>query len=248
MRWLRDRVLGAVNHGVENLVWLGAVAVAVLVWSVLGERVTVAAWVLAVAVGAPVALAGAVVLGAAPRSAAGDALAGRYYARHLADALQTLQKVLGGTIPGVTVERFVEDGLLAPARDFLTRRADEEVRLSVLVPADGEWRMAFAAGYRLEAKQRFTLPIPGSFSRYAFESGQITWSHDLRSDPRFAEHPYATHPYRSIVSIPLRSGDDVVGVLNVDSSRRDAFPPEDLTYLRILAAIVEVSWALAYED
>src|SRR5690349_17157185 len=105
MGWIRNRLVGAFNHGIENLAWLGVVAVAVLVWSLLGERVTVAAWVLAVAIGVPVALAGAIVL-AAPRAAPAGVLAGQYYARHLADALQTLQKVIGGAIPGVTVDRF----------------------------------------------------------------------------------------------------------------------------------------------
>ena len=160
---------------------------------------------------------------ASPRSDETEHLAdllelGAWYAIHLYDALESLQKILRGTIPNVSAASYVETGVLQPAREFLMQQPGEDVRLSVLVPQDSEWRMFFAAGYRLESKQRFRMSIDASFSRHAYESGQIQWSHDLPNDPRFIPHPQASRTYYSIISTPIRSGDDVVGVLNVDST------------------------------
>lgn len=169
---------------------------------------------------------------------------GEHYARHLNDVLGTLQKVLQGAIPNVSFETFLEDGMLQPAREFLVQRPGEDVRLSVLVPSEGNWRMAFAAGYRLESKQRFSLPIALSFSRHAFETGKIQWSFDLPNDRRFTPHPQASRTYRSIISVPVRVGDDVVGVFNVDSTFPDAFPRADFTYIELLGSIIGVVCAL----
>jgi GAF domain-containing protein len=241
VRWLWHRLRAAVENGIQTLIWAGLVALAVLLWSVLGTQVALPAWALALLVGGPLAAAGGLAL-ARPR--AGGAVLAAEHAWHLADALQTLQKVLGGTIPGVDVVTFVEAGLLQPARDFLTRRPGEDVRLSILVPEGGEWRMAFAAGYRLEARLGFSLPIVGSFSRHAFESGEIAWSDDLPSDPRFVAHPQAQTEYRSLVSLPIRTGAEVVAVLNVDSTCRDAFRVADFVYVQLLCALVEVVFAL----
>ncbi|MBA3375808.1 MAG: GAF domain-containing protein [Actinobacteria bacterium] len=104
--------------------------------------------------------------------------------------------------------------------------------------------MPFAAGYRLESKQRFSLSIDASFSRHAYESGQIQFSDDLAHDSRFIRHPRASRSYASIISMPIRSGDDVVAVLNVDSTYSHAFPTPDFIYVGLLGAILGVIWSL----
>jgi hypothetical protein len=258
--YLRARFVAALNQGVERFIWVLIIAVAVIAWSFLGDRITVRAWILALAVGLPVAAAGYLLLRwrrlpaideleelrADNERLRAEAELGQHYALHLSDALTTVQKVLTGAIPDVTGAVLIEQGMLEPARDFLMQRPDEDVRLSILVPDDAgaNWFMQFAAGYRLESKHRFSLPIVGSFSRHAYESGEIQWSGDLQGDPRYTPHPQATRDYHSIISIPIFHGDEVVAVFNTDSTYRDAFPEADFVYLRILAGIVEVVWAL----
>jgi len=135
--------------------------------------------------------------------------------------------------------------MLQPAREFLKKRPEEEIRVSVLMPDDGSWRMPFAAGYSLESRQRFSLPIVGSFSRHAFESGETQWSLDLENDLRYTPHPLAEHAYRSIISVPILTGDVPIGVLNVDSGSKNAFSSADLVYVTLLGAILSVVLALA---
>jgi GAF domain len=256
MRWLKDRFRGAINSGIQGLIWVGVVAVLVFAWSRRGTDVTLPVWALALSIAVPVgALLTLLVRRATKRGHAGlvadlqqELDLGAYYSRHIYDILDTLQKVLQGTIPDVTVGAFIEEGILEPARDFLVQQPGEDVRLSVLVPDNGHWSMAFAAGYRLESRQRFSLPIIGSFSRHAYETGEIQWSFDLQNDPRFTPHPQATRIYHSIISLPIRSGEQTVAVFNADSTFRWAFSLADFIYLTLLAAIVGVAWTLGGLD
>lgn len=252
--WLGERVKGAVNSTVEGFIkigiWLGIpILIGFLV--IFAGEVTLPTWAFALLV----AFVAAVVLFVGRRfsdGASAEDLAfladeielGEYYSFHLNDILGTLQKVVLGTIPNVTADRFIEDGILEPAREFLMQRQGEDVRLSVLVPDNGNWRMPLAAGYRLESKQRFSLPIVGSFSRYAYETGEIQWSGELTTDPRFTPHPQASRTYHSIISVPIRVGDAVVAVFNVDSTFEHAFPTADFIYVALLGAIISVVSAL----
>jgi hypothetical protein len=252
VRWLRDRVKGAFNSWVERGILAALALVVLFAWrkrhAEVSIDVTVPVWAIVAVVVAYVLVLVVALLRPGSRSQIRELEEeidlSAFYSRHVYDTLETLQKVLTGTIPDVTIGSFIDQGILQPARDFLTQRSDEIVRLSVLVPDDGNWEMAFAAGYRLEAKQRFTLPIVGSFSRHAFESGKVQWSFDLKNDSRFTPHPKATREYESIISVPIKIGDEVVAVFNVDSSLKDAFPFADFVYINMLGAIISVVWAL----
>lgn len=255
MHWLVDRIRGVVNSWVERAIGFGLLVSIYFLWRHRGAAVSldveVPVWVLLL--GAAVSALGLLLLmrrvRALPASDETEHLAnlvelGEYYAIHLYDTLESLQKVLRGTIPNVTPASFIENGVLQPAREFLMQRPGEDVRLSVLIPSGTEWRMVFAAGYRLESKQRFRMSIDASFSRHALQSGEIQWSLDLPNDPRFIPHPQASRTYYSLISTPVRSGDEVVGVLNVDSTEEAAFSQPDFIYVRLLGAIVSVVWSL----
>jgi GAF domain len=256
MRWLGARVRGAINSGIQGLIWLALAAVAVFLWRSRSADITLPAWALVLLIGIPCALLLTLLARRWRRRGQWAVVAdleeevnlGAVYSRHIYDILDTFQKVLAGTIPQVSIATFIEQGMLQPARDFLMQRPDEDVRLSVLVPQEGNWTMVLAAGYRLESKQRFSLPIVGSFSRHAYETGAIQWSADLRNDPRFTPHPQATREYQSIISIPLRHGDDTVGVLNADSTLESAFSLADFIYVSLLGAIISVVYNLGGLD
>jgi hypothetical protein len=264
MGWFRDRVRGVVNRWAEEAIALGLVVTFYFLWRHRDAEVTIPdatlpVWSLLLV--SVVLFSLALVL---TRWIHGhrhtteevqdltDGIGflsdlvelGEYYAIHLYDALESLQKVLRGTIPNVTPAAYIEQGVLEPAREFLSQRPGEDVRLSILVLVEGVWWMPFAAGYRLESRQRFRMSIDASFSRHAYESGEIQFSNDLASEPRFIPHPQASRDYQSLISMPIRSGDEVVGVLNVDSTEPLAFSQPDFIYVRLLGAIVGVVWSL----
>lgn len=176
----------------------------------------------------------------------------QYYADHLYEVLETLQKVITESIPGVTFAEFVERGMLEPARQYLTQAPGEDVRLSVQVP-DGQnqnFVMEFSAGHSLESSRDFRLPIAGSFGGHALSSKAIQWTDDVDADPRWSKHSKVRsgRDYGSLVSVPISVRDQVIGVLNVISTYKQAFSPADRTYIELLGSILSVAWSLVDEE
>jgi hypothetical protein len=67
------------------------------------------------------------------------------YTDHVADVLDHLQRVVAGELEGVSIPDFIQRGILAPARDVL-QTPYEDIRISVLLPEEDRWLMAWAAG------------------------------------------------------------------------------------------------------
>jgi hypothetical protein len=168
------------------------------------------------------------------------------YSEHLMEILYAFRRVINGDIPGVTVKEWVEDGILEPARDLIRARHAEDIRLSILVPDGDDFVMAFAAGHTLDSKRNFRLAIDESFSKWAYRNDLIVWSGDLHNDDRFTPHSRATpaRDYNSIICVPIRRGEDVVGVFNTIFTTSSAFDEADLLYVRLVGAVLELVWSL----
>lgn len=266
--WLRELPGKVADAIVVPLLVLAVLAVAALVLAALTQT-RVKLWV------AAVALIGGLLIGALivrPTRAAGtadtqelDDLRRRAtelrpydtYVEHVRDALGDLRKAIRGELPSFSLRDFIEAGIFAPAHLLLTRdHARGDVRFSILHPdAEGEnFVMANdkglfpAFGHRVESRQKFQLPIAGSFSQLAFGRNRICWSGALSEDDRFEPHELAGEgrAYESIVSVPLRgAGGEVVGVLNVIATNRNAFSAVDRTYIGLLGSVIDVARATA---
>ena len=178
-------------------------------------------------------------------SRAGESLE-PFYVFHIQEVLDTLQKVIAGEVPGVSVSDFIERGILAPARQWLAE-GDEDIRISILVPRGGKFSMELEAGHSVEARQRFQLDVHGSFAGFALASGEMEWTNDVETDTRWRPHPKARpgREYGSLASVPIRVGDTSVAVLNVLSTEQHAFQPSELMYIDTLGSIINVVWSLA---
>jgi GAF domain-containing protein len=250
VNWLRDRFIGAINKWVEGLILVALGALAFMVWKLSGSDVSLPAWALACFVAVPL-VAALLLLRARPRKETVEDLEGQMslinaYAEHLNDVLLTFQKIFTGALAESTPNELVDVGILQPARDFLMQREGEDVRLSVLVPEGSDFKMWFAAGHSLESKHKYSLPISDSFSRLAYETGDIYWSDDVDKDPRFKPHPLARkgREWKSIISVPITCADKIVAVLNVVSTFEDAFPEVDFIYVQLLGSLLGVVWSL----
>jgi GAF domain-containing protein len=268
VRWVASK---AGEGLVQGGAWALAVLLAVWLWPRVREDVSVPLWVLLLAVGIPLCMAIAQTIRRyRNRTEVAEAFADEmnqafrrmiamqdelqrtqniaYYANHLYEILSTLRRAMSGTIPDVRRDDFIEHGVLQPARDLVRQEPGEDVRISILYPnATGrEWEMRYAAGHSLESRQAFSLPIDTSFSKYAYESGELVWSNNLSQDTRFMRHPQARpgREYESMVSVPIRRAEQTVAVMNVISSSADAFTEEDLTYTKLIGAVVEIVLAL----
>jgi len=95
-------------------------------------------------------------------------------------------------------------------------------------------RLKAIKGYEIPGE--FSLPLEGEkgLTVAAARSGELVYVPDVTKDPRFIRAPrdLAT---RSEVDVPVKARGQVIGVINVEDERMDAFSPEDIRLLTILA-------------
>ena len=63
----------------------------------------------------------------------------------------------------------------------------------------------------------------------------------------FEQNAKATYSTRSMISIPLRRGEDIIGVFNVIASEPEAFDPAEAQYLASLGSIISVAVSVSLE-
>jgi hypothetical protein len=79
-----------------------------------------------------------------------------YYGEHIRETVEAAQKLVAGTLADVTIDDFVERGILGPASGWLQRGASEEVRMTVIAPLEGddsEFGLVWEHGHSLEARE-----------------------------------------------------------------------------------------------
>lgn len=167
------------------------------------------------------------------------------YSRHVEAALDALQQILSGELD-VVIPRYVETGVLATARDLVTDKPAEDVRLSVLFPRpDGErWWMPWSVGHSVIGAAKYEERIVDTVSRHAYERSELQHWLDTRADRGFRQNPMATSETRSLISVPIKRAERTVGVLNVVSSEPNAFDRTEETYLASLGAVISVAVGL----
>lgn len=224
---------------IENVV--AALVVAGLAWIVSRTDASIQLWVAMVAV----ATVSAVAFWAGRFRRIGEDLAS-YQADLLGEAILALGNFEGGRL-SISLEDFVERGILGPARFGLSAVAGEEIRLSVLELDEGgeNFRMLYEAGHSLGRKENFFLSR-SSLAGHAFETKELQWTDNVKDDKRWLPHPKANdrRGYRSLASMPIVVGDEAVAVLNVLSSERGAFLEGDLTYIELLGGLIALVWDL----
>jgi hypothetical protein len=171
------------------------------------------------------------------------------YSGHVAQALDALQRIVAGDID-IPIPHYVEAGVLEPARALIADNSPGNVRLSVLLPRPqlDRWFMPWAAGHSLTGKAKYDQRIVDTLSRHAYESGESQHWSDVRTDRSFRQNPRASHDTRTLLSLPIRSGDRILGVFNVVSSEPEAFDPTEETYLESLGAVISVAVGLHLKD
>lgn len=235
-----DMVGKALNWAVGLLV----IGLALAIW----KGGSVPAWLLLIPIALTVVLA---VLGARQlhaRKVDNESLArefgrSREYSRHLQVSLDELQRVISGDVD-VAISDYIEQGVLEPARRILTEKPAENVRLSVLLPSmdsPDRWSMPWAAGHSLAGKSKYDQPIEATLARHAYESGEAQNWEDTEGQTEFRQNPHASAPTRSMVSIPIREGAEVLGVFDAVSSEKEAFDRTEQTFLVSLAGVIAVA-------
>ncbi|WP_224363308.1 ATP-binding protein [Hyalangium versicolor] len=95
--------------------------------------------------------------------------------------------------------------------------------------------------------QGFRLPVYESLTGAALLSGEVLYAADTDRDTRVNQEATRRIGIRSMISVPLRHGDRVVGALNILSQRPHAFTEQELRTMELLAVILASAMSNAAE-
>jgi diguanylate cyclase (GGDEF)-like protein len=143
-------------------------------------------------------------------------------------------------------------GVLADVTQKLLDEACQQTALRhlteaalALIPADHASLRVCARDGRLEVGARSGIGCerpPLSFQRgqgvvgWVAQTGQPVRIGDSQHDPRFVERRERGYPVGSVLSVPVRSGDQTMGVLTMSASGRNAFTEDDEIAAKLLAS------------
>jgi len=86
-----------------------------------------------------------------------------------------------------------------------------------------------------EATQHVRIPVGQGICGLAARTGETVVVADVNADPRYL----ACFPQtRSEIVVPICAGDDVIGEIDVDSDKADAFTDEDRRFLEGVAHLL----------
>ncbi len=102
----------------------------------------------------------------------------------------------------------------------------------------GVLRIEAERGLGGQVKERMRLRIGEGITGWVARDGEPVLVPDVRRDPRYVE---ANPDVRSEMAVPVKSGADVVGVINLDHHEAGAFAEEDLELLIAFANAAAVA-------
>ncbi len=131
-------------------------------------------------------------------------------------------------------------------RDTVARTAAEAISLftgwqnvAVIVPDDDQQRWVVrAVSGTLPMTIGLSFPIEQGIIGRALTAGRVQNIGDVRADPDFL---FPDSTARSKLVVPMRRGERVLGVLNIDSDHPNAFDAEDVSQARSLADAVALA-------
>jgi diguanylate cyclase (GGDEF)-like protein/PAS domain S-box-containing protein len=116
---------------------------------------------------------------------------------------------------------------------------------AVLLREGGRLRYAAATGY-LERQVGGVLTLR-SLSGYAFLNNESALTSDAENDERVHSKAARMFGMKSMIVVPLRHGDQPVGLLQVSSTRTHAFDEDDVHTLDLLSVVLSAAMSHASE-
>ncbi|HET7377740.1 MAG TPA: GAF domain-containing protein, partial [Anaerolineae bacterium] len=123
----------------------------------------------------------------------------------------------------------------------------------LLVSDDGQQViMRAGSGERAELVDRnYHQPVGQGIIGWVAQTGEVVIVNDVRNDPRYINPlPDRSDPVRSELAVPLRIGDQVIGVLDIQQLVPDAFTADDAQVIQSLAdqLVVAITNAQLYDQ
>ena len=139
----------------------------------------------------------------------------------------------------VTSQTLDLDELLANVSEVVKRVIPGEL-LAILLYSEKrrELRIRYALGHREEVVQNWSIPLGQGITGAAALTREPILVADVRSDPRYLN---AVEAVRTELAVPMIARRKLVGVIDMQSTRPNAYTEQDRALLRLIAGRVAVS-------
>lgn len=139
----------------------------------------------------------------------------------------------------VTSQTLDLDQLLANVSEIVQRVIPGEL-LAILLYSEKrrELRIRYARGHREDVVQNWAIPLGQGITGTAALTREPVLVGDVRSDPRYLS---AVEAVRTELAVPMIARRKLVGVIDMQSTRPNAYSEQDRALLRLIAARVAIS-------
>src|SRR5580693_3919157 len=138
-----------------------------------------------------------------------------------------------------TSETLDLDRLLANVADIVKKVIECELFAILLyTERSQDLRIRFAVGHRQEIVDNLTLTLQDGLTGAAATLREPVLVGDVRNDPRYLSSIDAV---RTELAVPMIAGQRLVGVIDVQSTRLNAYTEYDRTLLRLIASRVAIA-------
>ena len=131
------------------------------------------------------------------------------------------------------------DQLLQRIADLLTRLIDYQMFSILLLDASGSvLQHRFSLRFKENVQLKHEIPLGVGLVGYAAQHGEAVLAPDVQKDPRYIE---ANPETRSELAIPLIYKDKVIGVLDIEHTRRNYFNEDHVRIMTTMAAQMAIA-------
>ena len=131
------------------------------------------------------------------------------------------------------------DQLLKRIADLLTRIIDYQMFSILLLDSSGKFLPhRFSLRFKESVQLKHEIPLGQGLVGYAAQHGQPVLAPDVSKDPRYIE---ANPETRSELAIPLIYKDKVIGVLDIEHTKRNYFNEDHVRIMTTMAAQVAIA-------
>lgn len=129
------------------------------------------------------------------------------------------------------------DFVLYSVGNILTKSKESTHRIAIFVDdGNGYLKVSEGLGYSIDGKRELRLEINNSVAGHVYRTGESYISGDITSEGNlFKIHPNSTKTYFSLMCVPIKCDNMVLGVLSLDGSEKNSFTKDDLDYLTYFA-------------
>lgn len=126
---------------------------------------------------------------------------------------------------------------------ILTKSRSNSHRVAIFVEESGTGMLKVreSSGLSPDGKEKLRLPILNSAAGHAFRNGNAYRNGNIHGNgTHFTPHPEAKKVYNSLMCVPIKCGDHIIGVLSVDGEEENSFDNDDEDYLNFFANALSI--------